>query len=133
MRSPSVSRLYLQCAPAEDVSLWPDARIWEELHTRFASDGWRLAEGPITQKGVTGMRSFVVEPMQFGKLFLRRRRRAYRPADRRQGAESGGGRCARAGESVGGFLRDRKGADLLDRYSETCLRRVWQVQRFSGG
>ena len=71
MRSPEISRLYLQCEPAEDLTQWPDERIWQELHQRLATrDGWKLTEGPIIQKGVTGMRSFVAEPMQFGKLFL---------------------------------------------------------------
>jgi len=70
MRSPEISRLYLQCAPDEDIAEWPDEKIWEELHKRLAADGWKLTEGPIIQKGVTGMRSFVTEPMQFDKLFL---------------------------------------------------------------
>ena len=72
MRSPEISRLYVQCAPDEDIDEWPDERIWEELHKRLATaDGkWKLTEGPILQKGVTGMRSFVVEPMQYGRLFL---------------------------------------------------------------
>ena len=65
MRSPSISRLYIQCAPEEDVANWPDEKIWQELHTRLQSDeGWKLTEGPIIQKGITGMRSVVVEPMQ---------------------------------------------------------------------
>ena len=67
---PQIGRLYLQCAPDEDIDAWGDERIWEELQTRLASDGWKLTEGRILQKGVTGMRSFVVEPMQYGRLFL---------------------------------------------------------------
>ena len=70
MRSPEITRLYLQCAPDEDLDEWPDERIWEELHLRLGLDGWTLNEGPILEKGVTGMRSFVVEPMQHGRLFL---------------------------------------------------------------
>src|ERR1700689_4087762 len=71
MRSPQISRLYLQCKPDENLVEWSDERIWEELHTRLATtEGWRLIEGPIIQKGVTGMRSSVIEPMQFGKLFI---------------------------------------------------------------
>ncbi len=69
MRSPTVSRLYLQCAPDEDLNEWPDDRIWRELRTRL--DGTRaLSQGRILQKGVTPMRSFVAEPMQHGRLFL---------------------------------------------------------------
>ena len=70
MRSPEITRLYLQCAPDEDLDEWPDDRIWQELHARLGLDGWTLNEGPILEKGVTGMRSFVVEPMQHGRLFL---------------------------------------------------------------
>ena len=71
MRTPEITRLYLQCAPEEDLAQWPDARIWEELQTRLATrDGRRLTEGAILQKGVTGMRSFVAEPMQYGRLYL---------------------------------------------------------------
>ncbi len=71
LRSPEVSRLYLQCEPGEDIANWPDERIWEELHRRLATrDGWTLREGPILEKGITPMRSFVVAPMQYGNLFL---------------------------------------------------------------
>ena len=71
MRSPSVTRLYLQCTPDEDLANWPDDRIWAELMTRFRTrDGWTPAQGAILQKGVAEMRGFVVEPMQHGRLFL---------------------------------------------------------------
>ena len=67
MRSPELSRFYLQCEPDADAGDWPDERIWDELRTRLALD---LGEGPIVEKGVTPMRSFVVEPMRHGRLFL---------------------------------------------------------------
>ena len=71
MRSPRITRLYLQCTPDEDIAQWSDDRIWSELQTRLrCTDGWRPTEGRILQKGVTGMRSFVAEPLQFGRLFL---------------------------------------------------------------
>ena len=71
MRSPEISRLYLQVPPDEDIKMWSDERIWKELQIRLETDGdWKLTEGPVLQKGITGMRSFVVEPMQYGKLFL---------------------------------------------------------------
>ena len=70
MRTPQISRLYLQCKPDENIDLWSDEKIWQELQIRLASNGWKLTEGPVLQKGVTGMRSFVVEPMQYGRLFL---------------------------------------------------------------
>jgi p-hydroxybenzoate 3-monooxygenase len=71
MRSPSITRLYLQVAPDEDIDQWSDDRVWNELHTRLETDdGWKLNEGPVLEKGITGMRSFVTEPMQHGRLFL---------------------------------------------------------------
>ena len=70
LRSPELSRYYVQVRPDEDVAEWPDDRIWEELQARTALAGWTLAEGPVLEKGVTGMRSFVAEPMQHGRLFL---------------------------------------------------------------
>jgi p-hydroxybenzoate 3-monooxygenase len=130
MRSPSVSRLYLQCAPDEDLRLWPDDRIWDELHARFTCSGWQLTEGQITQKGVTGMRSFVVEPMQFGKLFLAGDAAHIVPPTGAKGlnlAVADVRVLARA--FTDSYTSGRR--ELLDRYSEICLRRVWQVQRFS--
>src|SRR4029453_5583056 len=70
MRSPQLTRLYLQCRPDEPLDDWPDERIWEELRTRLGLPGWTRDEGPIVKKGVPGMRSFVVEPMQHGRLYL---------------------------------------------------------------
>ena len=70
LRSPELSRLYLQCRPDEDLAEWPDERIWAELQVRLGIAGWTLAEGPVLEKGVTGMRSFVVEPMSYGRLYL---------------------------------------------------------------
>ena len=71
MRSPEVTRLYLQVSPDENIDEWSDARVWRELHTRLETDdGWTLNEGPVLEKGVTPMRSHVVEPMQYGRLFL---------------------------------------------------------------
>ena len=131
MRSPQVSRLYLQCSPEEDINKWPDAKIWEELHRRLAADnGWKLKEGPITQKGVTGMRSFVVEPMQCGKMFLAGDAAHIVPPTGAKGlnlAVADVRVLARALEEFykSGYRR------RLDEYSATCLRRVWKVQRFS--
>ena len=70
LRTPELSRYYLQCAPDEDLALWPDEKIWAELQVRVGLEGWALEEGAILEKGVTGMRSYVVEPMQYGRLFL---------------------------------------------------------------
>jgi p-hydroxybenzoate 3-monooxygenase len=131
MRSPEVSRLYLQCAPDEDLSLWPDDRIWSELHKRFATHaGWQLTEGPITQKAVTGMRSFVVEPMQFGRLFLAGDAAHIVPPTGAKGLNLAVADVRLLAEALGAFY-SRGSSDLLAQYSATCLRRVWKVQRFS--
>jgi p-hydroxybenzoate 3-monooxygenase len=130
MRTPQISRLYLQCDPDEDIAEWPDERIWQELHTRLAADNWKLTEGPIIQKGVTGMRSFVVEPMQYGRLFLAGDSAHIVPPTGAKGlnlAVADVRVLARALEAF--YKNDRK--DLLENYSQTCLRRVWKVQRFS--
>lgn len=131
MRSPEISRLYLQCDPDEDLSAWPDERIWEELHKRLAiSNGWKLREGPIIQKGVTGMRSFVTEPMQFGKLFLAGDAAHIVPPTGAKGLNLAVADVRVLAEALSDFYSNGN-ARLLKRYSEICLRRVWKVQRFS--
>jgi p-hydroxybenzoate 3-monooxygenase len=131
MRSPTVSRLYIQCSPDEDILEWPDARIWEELHRRLATnDGWKLTEGPITQKGVTGMRSFVVEPMQSGKLFLAGDAAHIVPPTGAKGLNLAVADVQVLTRGLAEFYKSGK-RDGLERYSATCLRRVWKVQRFS--
>ncbi len=107
MRSPQISRVYLQCRPDEDIGEWPDDRIWEELQRRFETcDGFRLNEGPIMQKGVTAMRSFVAEPMQYGRLFLAGDAAHIVPPTGAKGSESGRGRRADSG------ARDRRVVSL---------------------
>jgi len=131
MRSPEITRLYLQCAPDEDLALWSDGRIWEELQTRLATrDGGRLTEGKILQKGVTGMRSFVVEPMQRGRLFLAGDAAHIVPPTGAKGLNLAVADVRVLAEAITEFYRSGN-TQLLDRYSEKCLRRVWLVQRFS--
>ena len=130
MRSPYVSRLYLQCAPEEDITLWTDAKIWRELHTRLAAHDWRLIEGAVLQKGVTGMRSFVVEPMQYGRLFLAGDSAHIVPPTGAKGLNLAVSDVRILARAFNEFYSKGTQA-LLDRYSETCLRRVWKVQRFS--
>ena len=89
MRSPTISRLYLQVPAGEDVGAWPDARIWSELQVRLATEGWRVGEGEILEKGITPMRSFVASD-QHRPPAPRRRRRAHRPAHGGQGAQPRG-------------------------------------------
>ena len=131
MRSPTVSRLYLQCAPDEDLDAWSDDRIWAELQTRFSREGgFTLQEGRITQKGITPMRSFVAEPMQHGRLFLAGDSAHIVPPTGAKGLNLAAGDVAVLAHAVEAFYRRGQTA-LLDAYSATCLDRVWKVQRFS--
>ena len=131
MRSSEISRLYLQCEPDEDIAIWPDERIWQELHQRLATtDGWQLTEGSIMQKGVTGMRSFVTEPMQFGKMFLAGDAAHIVPPTGAKGLNLAVADVRVLARAFAEFYSDGK-TGLLERYSEICLRRAWKVQRFS--
>ena len=131
MRTPEITRLYLQCAPDEDLALWPDERIWEELQRRLSTrDGERLNEGAVLQKGITGMRSFVVEPMQCGRLFLAGDAAHIVPPTGAKGLNLAVADVRILAEAIAEFYRSGA-TQLLDGYSERCLRRVWLVQRFS--
>jgi p-hydroxybenzoate 3-monooxygenase len=130
MRSPTVSRLYLQVPADERIGHWPDARIWEELRTRLAADGWSLTEGPITEKSMTGMRSFVVEPMQFGRLFLSGDAAHIVPPTGAKGMNLALRDVSILAQAVVALFSTRD-ARLLDEYSANCLRRVWRAQHFS--
>jgi p-hydroxybenzoate 3-monooxygenase len=131
MRTPQISRLYIQCEPDEDTDRWSDEQIWDELRTRLAaSNGWELTEGTVLQKGVTGMRSFVVEPMQYGRLYLAGDCAHIVPPTGAKGlnlAVSDVQILARGFEEY----YSKGSRHRLDCYSEVCLRRVWKVQRFS--
>jgi p-hydroxybenzoate 3-monooxygenase len=130
MRSPKISRLYLQCAPDEDLALWPADRIWSELHTRLSAEGFALTEGPILQRGVTGMRSFVAEPMQYGNLFLAGDAAHIVPPTGAKGLNLAAADVRILAHALAEFYA-RKSRQLLDDYSQTALRRVWKAQRFS--
>ena len=132
MRSPELSRLYIQCDPDEDIDNWPDARIWEELHARTAVvDGdFDIEEGPILQKGITPMRSFVAEPMQHGRLFLAGDAAHIVPPTGAKGMNLAVADVRYLTEALAAFYRTGDRA-LLDAYSARCLRRVWKAQRFS--
>lgn len=131
MRGPAISRVHLQCRPGEDLSGWPDARIWEELQQRFETDGgFRLNEGPIVQKGVTAMRAFVAEPMQFGRLFLAGDAAHIVPPTGAKGLNLAAADVRVLARALTARYRHNSTA-LLERYSEICLRRVWRAQHFS--
>jgi p-hydroxybenzoate 3-monooxygenase len=131
MRTPEITRLYLQCAPDEDLAQWPDERIWEELQRRLTtSGGERLTEGPILQKSITGMRSFVVEPMQCGRLYLAGDAAHIVPPTGAKGLNLAVADIRILAGALSEFYRIGN-SHPLDRYSETCLKRVWLVQRFA--
>jgi p-hydroxybenzoate 3-monooxygenase len=130
MRSPTLSRLYLQCAPDEDLAQWSDDRIWSELQTRAARDDFRLAEGPILQRGITPMRSFVIEPMQCGRLYLAGDAAHIVPPTGAKGLNLAAADVAVLTQAIAAFYR-KGSSDRLDAYSATCLKRIWKVQRFS--
>ena len=134
MRSPTISRLYLQCEPDEDLSKWSDDRVWEELQARLSTqDGFRLETGPVLQKGVTPMRSFVAEPMRHGRLFLAGDAAHIVPPTGAKGMNLAVADVRVLSEAFAHFYT-RSGAgrsEKIDAYSATCLRRIWKVQRFS--
>ena len=130
LRSPTLSRLYVQCAPDEDLDEWPDARIWKELQHRLGLPGWTLAEGPIVEKGVTGMRSYVAEPMQHGRLYLAGDAAHIVPPTGAKGLNLAIHDVRLLAEALVHWYATGSTA-LLDSYSEACLRRVWRCEHFS--
>ena len=131
MRSPQISRMYLQCEPEENPANWPDDRIWGELQLRLHDNhGSKLKEGPILQKSVTGMRSFVVEPMQFGRLFLAGDAAHIVPPTGAKGMNLAVADVQILSRAMEALYREGS-QELLNAYSSNCLRRVWQAQRFS--
>jgi p-hydroxybenzoate 3-monooxygenase len=130
MRSPTVSRLYLQVTADEDPAQWSDDRVWEGLSTRFALDGWDLATGPVLDKGVTPMRSFVSAPMRWGRLFLAGDASHIVPPTGAKGLNLAIADVSRLSEALVRHYTERSD-DLLEAYSETALRRVWQATYFS--
>jgi p-hydroxybenzoate 3-monooxygenase len=131
LRSPHISRLYLQCRADEDIEQWPDERIWQELQMRFATDdGWTLQEGPILEKGVTPMRSFVATPMQYGRLFLAGDAAHIVPPTGAKGLNLAVGDARVLAEALVEWYRTGQTHTLVN-YSDNCLRRVWRAQHFA--
>jgi p-hydroxybenzoate 3-monooxygenase len=130
LRSPERSRYYVQVRHDEDVDEWPDERIWEELQLRTRLDGWTIAEGPVLEKGVTGMRSYVAEPMQYGRLYLAGDAAHIVPPTGAKGLNLAIHDVRLLAEAL--VQRYRTGSDrLLEAYSRACLRRVWRAEHFS--
>jgi p-hydroxybenzoate 3-monooxygenase len=130
LRTPRISRLYLQVAPDEDVAAWPDDRIWAELGHRFALPGWDLRQGPVLEKGITPMRSFVSAPMRFGRLFLAGDAAHIVPPTGAKGLNLALADVAVLARALTSLLRDGQ-AQLADAYSASCLERVWRATHFS--
>ena len=130
LRTDRVSRFYLQCPPDDDIANWPDDRIWFELRTRLGTDGWTLQEGPILEKSISEMRSFVCEPMQYGRLFLAGDAAHIVPPTGAKGMNLAISDARVLADALLAHYRDGD-ASLLAAYSATCLKRVWRVQEFS--
>jgi p-hydroxybenzoate 3-monooxygenase len=131
MRSPTVSRLYLQCAPDEDLAKWPDDKVWKELKARLGPGGDKLLqEGKVLEKSVTAMRSFVVEPMQVGRLYLAGDAAHIVPPTGAKGMNLAIADVLFFSHALAEFYRSGKTA-LLEGYTKKCLERVWKAQRFS--
>ena len=130
LRSPELSRLYLQSRPDEDLAEWPDDRIWGELQTRLGLEGRTLVEGPILEKGVTGMRSYVCEPMRYGRLFLAGDAAHIVPPTGAKGLNLALHDVHVLADALVAWFRSGV-TDALDAYSDTCLRRVWRAEHFS--
>ena len=129
MRSSRLARLYIQCAPDDDIENWPDARIWQELHARLGGTR-KLTEGAMLQKGITAMRSFVLEPMQYGRLYLAGDSAHIQPPTGAKGMNLALADVVVLSRAISEFYRCGN-SDLLQCYSAACLRRVWKAQRFS--
>ena len=130
MRSPTITRMYLQVRTDEDIANWPDDRIWAELRRRLAADGFTLTEGPILEKSITGMRSLVVEPMRSGKLFLAGDAAHIVPPTGAKGMNLAIADVRRLAVALEAFFK-RGRTERLDAYSDACLRRVWRAEHFS--
>jgi p-hydroxybenzoate 3-monooxygenase len=131
MRSPTITRLYLQVAPHERIEAWSDEAIWDEMVRRMRTcDGWQPAVGPIIQKSVTPMRSFVAAPMRHGRLFLAGDAAHIVPPTGAKGLNLAASDVLVLARAFKRFFETGR-PDWLDEYSDVCLRRVWKAQRFS--
>jgi p-hydroxybenzoate 3-monooxygenase len=130
MRSPSISRLYLQVSPDEKIEDWSDDRIWDNLATRFALDGWSLNTGRVIEKSVLPMRSFVSAPMRRGRLFLAGDAAHIVPPTGAKGLNLAVADVTLLASALVRLLHDKQ-SDLVDSYSDRALARVWRCTHFS--
>lgn len=130
-RTPEIQRIYLQVPPDDDIANWSDDRIWSELRQRLETEhDWKLLEGPIIQKSIIPMRSFVCDPMQYGRLFLAGDSAHIVPPTGAKGLNLAFSDVQVLAKAFSNFYNEGN-KDLLEEYSETCLRRIWKAQRFS--
>ncbi len=131
LRSPTVSRLYLQVDPDESIENWPDQRIWDELALRFElpGSGWTLTQGPVLDKSITPMRSFVAAPMRYGRMFLAGDAAHIVPPTGAKGLNLAIADVAVLAPTLDWLLRGK--SELADAYTATCLNRVWRATHFS--
>lgn len=129
-RTPEIQRLYLQCDPNDDIANWPDGRIWDEMQARFAFPTWTLFEGPIFQKSILAMRSFVCETMRYGRLFLAGDAAHIVPPTGAKGLNLAVADVLVLSRALAGFY-DSGTHVALERYPADCLRRIWRGERFS--
>jgi p-hydroxybenzoate 3-monooxygenase len=130
MRSLSLSRLYVQVSPQDRLEDWPDERIWEQLHSRLAFASWQLREGPVLEKSITPMRSFVAAPMRYGSLLLAGDAAHIVPPTGAKGLNLAVADVVVAAEALIACIKHGSQTGL-DEYSERCLHRVWRAQHFS--
>jgi len=130
MRSPSVSRLYIQVDPSEKIEDWSDERIWDALDTRFAHEGWSVNRGRVTDKSILPMRSFVSAPMRRGRLFLAGDAAHIVPPTGAKGLNLAVADVTRLATALVRFLQEKQ-TDLIDVYSDKALERVWRCTHFS--
>lgn len=131
MRSPTISRAYLQCDPNEDINKWSDEEIWMELKRRLGPDGDKILKtGRVFEKGVTAMRSFVTEPMQYGRLFLAGDAAHIVPPTGAKGMNLASADVLFLSRALDAFYK-KNSKDLIENYTKKCLSRIWKAQRFS--
>jgi len=130
MRSPTISRLYIQVGTEEKIGDWPDERIWDELHARLASEDWELTEGPVLEKSITPMRSFVAEPMRFRSLLLAGDAAHIVPPTGAKGLNLAVADVTVLARALVDRLQSGSETGLRE-YSDRCLGRVWRAQHFS--
>jgi p-hydroxybenzoate 3-monooxygenase len=130
-RSANVQRMYFQCDPKDSVDNWSDDRIWAELHARVDShDGQHVKDGKIFQKNIVGMRSFVSATMQHGRLFLAGDAAHIVPPTGAKGMNLAVADVRLLTKALNAFYVENR-SDLLERYSETALKRIWRAEHFS--